>query len=358
MKICFIADTSQIHSQRWISYFANKGYEVSVISIRRKGILIPGCQIYDISHLPLLFQILAVYHLLRNIKPNILHAHTVTRAGWLAALSNFHPFILTPWGSDTFLDAHKNRIYKTLAKFTFNRADLITSNSEMLANAIVRFGAPRSKIRTAHWGIELDVFKPELDTTNLRKKLGLEDKMTVFSVRNFFSKYNITTIVKAIPLVLKRNSRVKFILKSWYKDLKYEDEIHRLIIKLGIRDHIIFLGEVKREDLPLYYNLSEISISVPYTDSLSQSFLDAMACGSALIVSDLESTKEWIKHEVNGLVVPVGRHKELAEAILRLLSDNKLRKRMVDNNYKFAKEKGDQNFWMGQVEKYYHELLK
>ena len=356
LKLCFVVDTFQTHSQRWISYFVKKGHDVSVISTGRKCTQIPGARIHDIGRLPFIFQIFVVRRLLNQINPSIMHAHTLTRPGWLATLSNFHPFVLTAWGSDIFVEVRNSMLRQLLAGFALKRADLITSDSEMLRNEIIRLGGSATKNRIIHWGVDFNVFHSEVETHSLRKILGINDEMIAFSGRHFYPKYNITTIVKAIPLVVKKYDRIRFILKTRTKDLKYEMEIRQLIETLGVRQYVIFLGEVTTQELASYYNLSDIFISVPFSDSMSISVLEAMACKSVPVVSDLVSTREWIKPEVNGAIVPVGDHHALAKAILKLLSDKRLREQIMDNNHQLVREKGDKEYWMGKVEAYYEEL--
>jgi len=105
-KILYIADSTSIHSQRWINYFLTQGYRIYIITIGKKRQILDGVthvanfhQFYYNSP-TFITNLLKTRRIIRKIKPDILHAHFIHQYGWLGALSQFHPFILTIWGTD------------------------------------------------------------------------------------------------------------------------------------------------------------------------------------------------------------------------------------------------------------------
>ena len=121
MRICYVADAQTVHAKRMVKYFADKGHTVDLISFR------PGSRYEKIdvkihcigdyepkgktsfstiaSHLKM---ILRTRKLVKKIKPDILHALDLTGCGLHAALTGFHPFIATPFGSDVLIHPKKN----------------------------------------------------------------------------------------------------------------------------------------------------------------------------------------------------------------------------------------------------------
>ena len=106
MKILFIADSTSIHTQRWLEFFLNSGNDIHIVTLGKKTAKIPG-----VNHIAnfdqFYYNSLSFYSVLqktkriiKRIKPDILHAHFVHQYGWLAALCNFKPFVLTAWGTD------------------------------------------------------------------------------------------------------------------------------------------------------------------------------------------------------------------------------------------------------------------
>jgi hypothetical protein len=101
MKLCFLASANSIHSYRWIKYFADKGHEIHWISLQKNGfgdlknVKFYLLKQYPIKFLDIIFNAIPVKKLIKEIKPDILHAHYAGVNGILGALSGFHPFILT-----------------------------------------------------------------------------------------------------------------------------------------------------------------------------------------------------------------------------------------------------------------------
>jgi len=74
-------------------------------------------------------------------------------------------------------------------------------------------------------------------------------------------------------------------------------------------------------------------------------------------VTGLDYTKEWFTNGENGILVPVRDPVSLANAVVRLLGDNSLRLRMIEENRKQVEEKADYEKCMIKLEDLYYELL-
>jgi hypothetical protein len=137
MKICILGSIDSVHIQRWIKSLLEYGHEIAVIS------LYPGhadkvtCVI-----LPKRFKLFYVSHyfvireFLLKFKPDILHAHHASSYGFLGALQNFHPFIVSVWGYDVLQFYHKSMVHKMIIKYALRRSDRITATSNALAKAV------------------------------------------------------------------------------------------------------------------------------------------------------------------------------------------------------------------------------
>jgi hypothetical protein len=136
MKICYIADGSSIHTQRWLNYFAGKGHEVHLIYWKvppgyDKSICIHflkrfAPQIWPVTrYISFLQWIFEIRKIIKEIKPDILDGHFIIDNCLLAALSGFHPFIVTGWGSDVLIFPQRNFIWRMVVRFVLKRADKI-----------------------------------------------------------------------------------------------------------------------------------------------------------------------------------------------------------------------------------------
>ena len=99
----------------------------------------------------------------------------------------------------------------------------------------------------------------------------------------------------------------------------------------GVQDRVVFLGRVSEEDLPAYYQASDVFVlpSVAKTEAFGVVQIEAMAAGVPVVSTNLPTGVPWVNQDgVSGLVVPPGDSASLADAIGRLLADADLRSRL------------------------------
>ena len=96
-------------------------------------------------------------------------------------------------------------------------------------------------------------------------------------------------------------------------------------MRVGINNDVVFHEWLPRDEIPRLLSLASIYVSTSLSDGASNSLLEAMACGVAPVVSNIPANQPWIDDGVNGYLFPVGDKKALANNILTLLGDEKLR---------------------------------
>jgi len=96
VRLCFLGDAGSIHLQRWIHYFLKAGYQVDVISFRPCEI--QGAKVHllaqgDGGRLAYVKAVFKIRSLMREIQPDMLHAHYATSFGLLALVSGYKPLV-------------------------------------------------------------------------------------------------------------------------------------------------------------------------------------------------------------------------------------------------------------------------
>jgi glycosyltransferase involved in cell wall biosynthesis len=365
MKILYIADSTSIHTKRWIGYFRDVGYDISIITLGKKREIIPGIrhlanfdEFYYGSpfFLPVLFQ---ARRIVRKENPDIVHGHFVHQYGWLAALVGRHPLVMTAWGTDilNLPESSRLKIGKYLTQYALKKADLLTGTSEHLKREMIRLGARDDRVHVIFWGVDIDRFRPDVDTTALRKKLGIDpDQPVILSNRNHSELYNNDIVIEAMVQVLKTFPQAILILQNAGGD--QEPQLRSLVKKLRIDDSVRFLPQFAHEDLPALYAMADIYVSVPSWDAGPVSLKEAMACGAVPVISDLLGPGEWVTDEVNGKVVPVRNVKRLVGAIRDLLLHKGKRDRFALANKKLIKQNASHVDQMKKMNKLYGALIK
>lgn len=352
MKICFLAGADSIHSKKWIEYFANRGHEIHWLTLMPnrfgeiKNVKFYYLKKFFVKPLDIILNTILVRKLIKKINPAILHAHYAGVNGILAALSGFHPFILTVWGSDILM-AVQSKIKRNLLKFVLNKADLITCDAEHMKDTMIKLEVPFSKIKIICFGIDTQKFSPSKKDNILP---------TIISLRNLEPVYNLETLIKAAHLVLKEFPEVKFIIAGQGSE---EKKLKEMVQSLNISESINFLGSIPNDKIPEYLKMADIYVSTALSDAgIAASTAEAMACGLPVVITDSGENKKWIKDGKNGFVVSVKNPEILAKKIIYLLRNEELRRRFGEINRKIIEEKNNYYKEMKKVEEIYKEIIK
>ncbi len=358
MKICFFPGNYNEFFNRMADYFYKRGHQIHVIC-NTKNIIKKNEFTYHyikelktrrpISQLIRNFKIRK--YVANTIRPDIVSAFYISQSGWQAAFTKFHPFILHVMGSDLFLDYKKNIGKKILNYLTIKSSDVIISESYLIKNITSKIRSKTNNNYVIQFGIRLDLFRPGLDTEKLKKKLDIGDELIIISPRGNRPLYNIDIIIKAFSKVIENKSNI--LLLVLIQNEIYHQEYIRFAKKYNIEKYIRYFNYVPIEELPYYYNLAKIMVSVPSSDSVPVTLQEAMACGVMPIVSDLPALHEWITNDYNGMIVPARNTEKLADKINYLLDNEEKWDTFIKRNLNLVKKYSDFDHNMAQMEKIY-----
>ncbi|HEY1017035.1 MAG TPA: glycosyltransferase family 4 protein [Herpetosiphonaceae bacterium] len=375
MRLCFSANPLSIHTQRWVSEFARRGHEVHLIDLRTPGRPaappLPGVTYHEVPKGPLLpipgLRGLAYYpaaaartwNIVRKLKPALLHAHYVSEHAWTAALSGFRPLVVTAWGGEIHADPrrHKRRIERLLTPWTLRQANLMTGDSGELVRILNGYRRPDTPVHLIRFGIDPAVFKPGLDTAALRRELDLGPGPVIFSPRLFYPLYRQDVLVRAFAKVLERHPGAQLVLKRYFADAAYTASLEALVAELGVGHAVRWPGETDHAKLATFFNLADVTVSIPAADGFPVTVLEAMACGSPLVMTDLPWLEDIAEVDKHILRVPVDDPDATAAALDRLLGDPALRERLRQANLAYVAEHGSWAREMDKMERAYEALV-
>jgi glycosyltransferase involved in cell wall biosynthesis len=369
LRLCYISNPNIVHTRRWVNWFVKRGHSVCLLADVPLKEPWPEVAVIDLSkifYVPIIrFPIWTVWirRFLRQWQPDILHAHRVNSAGWLAAASGFHPYVVTPWGSDVMIQPQRSWVARFLARYTLRQADLITTISKAIGERAIQLGARSDTLRSVNFGVDLEIFTPMLisnqERIDLRRRLSLaENARLVLSPRAVHPIYNLDIILQAIPLVRRRFQEAYFIFTNYNTDPNYKRELDELIKELGLESFIRWLPPTNnRIEMAERYCLSDVVVSVPSSDGGTPvSVLEALACGKPVVCSDLPALREFITSGENGWLVPVRQTAALAEAINKLLGQPDQAAEFGRRAHQMVAEKANFEVEMQRMEAIYYQL--
>ncbi len=365
MRICFISNPNAPHTRRWVNWFVHAGHTICVIADHPVEYPWPGIEIFDLSKVfsktLLRWPIWSIWlrGFIRRWRPDILHAHRVSAAGWLAWATGFHPNVITPWGSDLYLQPQRSRLARWLARQVLSNADLITADAQDLLRLAQFYGATETHCALIEWGVDSNLFKPRLPDPALKHKLGLGSGPVILSLRAVKPIYNLDVIVKAFDIVRVQISDAQLLLRDYDAEGSYRNMINALIYDLNLQSSVFWLERLEPwERIAPVYNLAQLAVSVPSSDSVPVSVLEAMASGVPVIASDLPALREWITDGVNGSLVKPGDTNSLANAMMYNLQNPALIAPMIKQNLDLVSKHANHDSEMKKVEKLYQSLVR
>jgi glycosyltransferase involved in cell wall biosynthesis len=357
-----MANASKIHTQRWAKYFAERGHEVHIISFEQPDVELSGINIHIVKtnkkylYISFPYKSFQFRRIINDIKPDIVHAHYVTKYGVIGALTGLHPFVVSAWGSDVLINPKESIILKKAVKFALKKADLITCDAEHMIEELVSIGTNPKKITLSYFGTDIQKFNPEQKSEKLGEKLGVLNSPTIISIRNLTPIYNVESLIKAIPIVLKEVPEAKFVIAGRGSQ---EEKLEQLAKSLGVSDSIRFVGFIAQEELPEYLASADIYVSTSLSDAgLAASTAEAMACGLPVVITDFGDNSKWVEDGVNGFIVPLKAPKALAEKIIYLLENEDIRREFGMRNKKIIEERNNYYKVMEKMENIYIELIE
>ena len=365
MKLAYLGDAQSNHTLRWVQYFAEAGHSVSLLSFQKMQVVHPKINFIQLT-LPARLQgiryLSTVRKVIRNsltkIKPDIVHAHYISGYGHFAWLSGFRPYVLTAWGSDLFLDKKRSSTSQLLTRLALTSAALVTADSNDLIRTAKKLGAKPSHIYNIQFGVDTELFRPQLSTADLRQRLKIpEHKKIILSPRGLQPGYNIDQIVRAFALLYAHTQNIHLLIKDFNSPPKFREEIDLLVKELNITGGVSFLNAVAFSELPALHNLADVEVSIPTSDGTPVTVLEAMACGALIVACDVPSLREWITDGENGWLVDPTNLQQIAQAISNALElAPSIRNKIQQKNVEIVMQRGNHQTNMRQVENLYQKI--
>lgn len=283
--------------------------------------------------------------LVKEFKPDIIHAHTLFFYTTLIGVflkKQFHiPLITTiHLGSPDYILGFKGHLIKLAEKimggWIMRNSDLITTVSNSVKNHGIKIGMDPAKCTIITNGVDYSYF-------HTQRTYSAIPHSVIFIGRLLFNK-GPQILIESAKLVIGKIPNAKFFIVG---DGPLRNKLEESTRRNNLTENVTFLGRV--DDIRGPMKDSDVYVRPSLIDGMPLGVLESMAAGLPVIATEIAGTPEIITHGKTGHLVKAGDVKELANAIVYLLSNPSYMLNLAKNGVEFVKSEFD---WDDVVRKY------
>jgi L-malate glycosyltransferase len=239
---------------------------------------------------------------LRQVQPDWLHAHYLTSHGTLAWLSQRllrvpGRLVGSAWGSDILVTPQRGPVWRWLTSRVLKACALTTSDSQVMAGRMKELGA--GEVLVFPFGVE-----------TMPPPAAAKDPLLVFANRGLEPIYQPDRVLRTFAAMAAARPGLRLVVAN---DGSMRPAIEALTGSLGLADRVQFVGRLHATIQARWYDRAQWYLSLPSSDSVAVSVLEAMAHGCIPLLSDLPANRELVRSGDNGLIVPDGATPAAAE---------------------------------------------
>ena len=245
-----------------------------------------------------------------------------------------------------FLGPLISSFIKVFERFAFSMSTVVISNRDMrwYSHKIDRKQVVLSQ------GVDLSKFNPGLDQVSSSMAFP-----RLITVSRLDKQKNIDSVIEAVGLLKNKYPEILYYIVGSGPDEAY---LRDKVANLSLDKHVCFYGQASPGDIPNLLRSCNLFVLSSFIEGLPSAVLEAMACGLPVIIGSTKfGWKEWFVDGENALVVR-GDSQGIAEAIVRVTSDDKLRGRLIENGEMYVRKYHNSSRTKQQFTTIVKELLR
>ncbi|MGE5575133.1 MAG: glycosyltransferase family 4 protein [Ignavibacteria bacterium] len=290
-----------------------------------------------------------------NINADLYEGHVVSGYGFPKALKKKKtkkPFIHTIHGvlADEYEQSKKegnlsvrgklvNYFMHNLSKLeeeTAHEASLIVTISNYSLEKIQKYyHIDKNKVRIAPNGVDIEKFKPAGTPRENKLNFGLGEEPCILFVGSLVPRKGLHFLVEAAKKIVKEKADTKFLIVG---DGPLKNQLTASLREANLSNNFKFMGNFKDDIMPAVYNCADVFVLPSIQEGQGIVLLEAQASGKPVVAFDVGGVNEALHNGETGLLAERGNTGELADALLKLLSDKSLREKFGANGRRFVSE--------------------
>ena len=289
---------------------------------------------------------------LRRLEPDIAHLHSPYPWGEMAHLmfGRSQKTVIT-YQSDIVRQKNLLKLYRPFLGRVLARSDRIIATSPQYIQSSPYLSKVADKCVVVPLGIDIEQFQRPRTEEVIRLRSDYSPPLLLFvGILRYYK--GLEYLIQAMRHV---DARLLVVGSG-----PMEQTWRKLVVKLGLTDKVFFVGQ-HVDDLPAYYQACDVFVlpSSHRSEAFGAVQVEAMACGRALISTELGTGTSWVNVDgETGLVVPARDADALAEAINRMLGDEARRMEMGEKGRKRARQEFSSDIMIDRVLAVYSDVMQ
>jgi len=259
------------------------------------------------------------------------------------------PYFISCHGMD-ILTAAENPRKKNLMNKILEQAAGVVANSEFTKNELIKLGVAENKIAIIY-PCPVDGSRIEPGKVNeIKNRLGLADKKIILTAGRLVARKSYDKVIEAMPKILEKVQQAIYVIAG---DGPEKESLKFKIENLKLENEVLLLGEVSEEKKNAFYQLCDLFIMTPRqigadVEGFGTVYLEANKFGKPVIAGRSGGVTEAVVDGVTGLIVDPENINQIAEAVIKILTDETLTKKLGEQ----GRERVEKEFiWEIQIVK-------
>lgn len=303
---------------------------------------------FDLGVIPQLREIAA------KTNPRIIQTHNGKSHLLLKALRDLRAHRL--WFAFQHGYQHTNlklRLYNQVDRLSLRSADCVVSVCQAFAPRLIAYGVKPGRIRILHNAAAPALPIPEPERAQLCTRLGIRTGESVLlTIGRLSLEKGHADLLCALARLSSSGLEWKLVIVGFGPERAALGELAR---SLGIGQQVIFAGF--HADVAPYYAIADLFILPSHSEGSSNVLLEAMMAGVPIVATRAGGNPEIVLHEDTGLLVPVGDHAALADAIARVMRQPELAARLIKSACARATSEFSEERYRRRLVRLYAEAL-
>ncbi|MBW7897488.1 GDP-mannose-dependent alpha-(1-6)-phosphatidylinositol monomannoside mannosyltransferase [Candidatus Brocadiaceae bacterium B188] len=243
------------------------------------------------------------------------------------------PYIILTHGNDLRYSS-STKLDEKVVRCLLNNASLVLCNSQFTKEILRKMGYC-GMVEILNPGVDIEKYRPTIINSEIIKKYHLDGKKVILSVSRLVKRKGHEYVLQALPIIIEQIPNIFYLIVG-----KGEQENHlkMMVNNLKIAQSVMLVGYIDEKDLPILYNLCDVFVMPSYElndgkdyEGFGIVYIEANACGKPVIGGRSGGVADAVIDGKTGLLVEPHNIDEIAGAIIRLLNNTELARRMGEN---------------------------